>query len=221
MLEQQLRDRVPLAAPAVDRAPLRVLESANMPAVLIEMGYLTNPDQERQLAADEFQNTLVQAIYDAVVRFRDYAHGRRRRDDGRPRARDRRRGASLVAVLVARCCSSWLPRWTARATTTTPAARRAAPAAPAAPGRKIKARLFYVAEDGTQLTSVERDVAYGEGPVEQAREIIAAQIAPVAEPLVSAVPPGTTLRARVHHRRRRGLRRSEPRASSRRIPAAR
>ena len=62
---------MPLAARPVDRAPLRVLESANMPAVLIEMGYLTNADQERQLAGDEFQNTFVQALFDAIVRFRD------------------------------------------------------------------------------------------------------------------------------------------------------
>ena len=71
----------------------------------------------------------------------------------------------------------------------------AGPAAPAPPGRKIKARLFYVADDGTRLTSLERDVAYGESADEQAREIVAAQIAPVVEPLVSAIPPGTTLRA--------------------------
>jgi hypothetical protein len=71
----------------------------------------------------------------------------------------------------------------------------AGPAVPAPPGRRIKARLFYVAEDGTRLTSVERDVTYGEGADEQAREIIAAQITPVVEPLVSAIPPGTTLRA--------------------------
>jgi spore germination protein GerM len=75
------------------------------------------------------------------------------------------------------------------------AAVTAAPAAPAPSGRKIKARLFYVGDDGTRLTSVERDVAYGETADEQAREIVAAQIAPVAEPLVSAIPPGTTLRA--------------------------
>ena len=81
-----------------------------------------------------------------------------------------------------------------RSTASTPVAA-AAPAVPAPTGRKIKARLFYVAEDGVQLTSVERDVAYGEGADEQAREIIAAQIAPVLEPLVSAIPPGTTLRA--------------------------
>jgi len=62
-------------------------------------------------------------------------------------------------------------------------------------GRKIKVRLFYVSEDGTRLTGVEREVVYGEGPAAQAQLIINAQVAPVAAPLVSAVPPGTTLRA--------------------------
>ncbi|MBI3493304.1 MAG: GerMN domain-containing protein [Acidobacteria bacterium] len=69
------------------------------------------------------------------------------------------------------------------------------PSATAPPGRKIKAHLFYVAEDGEHLTSVERDVAYGETTADQAREIVAAQIAPVPVPILSAVPPGTTLRA--------------------------
>jgi spore germination protein GerM len=103
---------------------------------------------------------------------------------------------AVAAALLLLAMFVWLPRWTTRATrTTTVSAVAPGPAAPPAPGRKIKARLFYVAENGTKLTSVERDVAYGEGPVEQAREIIAAQIAPVVEPLVSAVPPGTGLRA--------------------------
>lgn len=64
-----------------------------------------------------------------------------------------------------------------------------------APGRNIKATLFYVGEDGTTLTSVERDVPFGENTAEQAKAIIDAQIAPSAEPLVSAIPPGTALRA--------------------------
>ena len=75
-----------------------------------------------------------------------------------------------------------------------PAATAAAAPVPP-PGRRIKARLFYVSDDGTRLTSVERDVAYGESADDQARAIISAQIAPVVEPLVSAIPPGTTLRA--------------------------
>jgi hypothetical protein len=62
-------------------------------------------------------------------------------------------------------------------------------------GRKIKARLFYLSEDGTRLKAVEREVVYGEGPAAQAQLIINAQLASVAAPLVSAVPAGTTLRA--------------------------
>ncbi|HEY7292193.1 MAG TPA: GerMN domain-containing protein [Vicinamibacterales bacterium] len=85
----------------------------------------------------------------------------------------------------------------------TPRVEPAAAAAPATPaattpapaGRKIKAHLYYVGENGTTLTSVERDVAYGDGNLAQAREIVLAQIASVSDPTVSAVPQGTTLRA--------------------------
>jgi spore germination protein GerM len=70
-----------------------------------------------------------------------------------------------------------------------------AAAAPAEPGRKIKATLFYVAEDGTRLTPVEREVPFGENTAQQARALVDAQLAPVADPLVSAIPPGTTVRA--------------------------
>lgn len=75
ILEREFQNRVPLDARPFDRAPFRVLASANMPAVLIELGYVTNADQEKQLAAAEFQNTLVQAIADAVLKFRDYLSG--------------------------------------------------------------------------------------------------------------------------------------------------
>ena len=71
ILESQFRDKVPLAAHPVDRAPLDVLESANMPAVMIEMGYLTSQEDEARMAGADYQNTLVQAVYDAVLRFRD------------------------------------------------------------------------------------------------------------------------------------------------------
>jgi N-acetylmuramoyl-L-alanine amidase len=71
ILQDQLRDHVPLAPHPLDRAPLRVLESANMPAVLVEMGFLSNEEQEKLIASDVFQATFVQAMYDAIVRFRD------------------------------------------------------------------------------------------------------------------------------------------------------
>ena len=101
---------------------------------------------------------------------------------------------SIVAVAVA---LAWLlfvglPRWYGGPAKVVAAAP---PTVPVPTGRKIKARLFYVADDGSGLTSVEQEVTYGEGIAGQATEIVAAQIAPVAEPLLSAVPPGTTLRA--------------------------
>ena len=102
-------------------------------------------------------------------------------------------GLALVAFTIGWLMFTAAPRWFSRQQK--PVTAAAAPAPPAPPGRKIKARLFYVSEDGTRLTSIERDIAYGEGALEQAREIIAAQIAPVAEPFVSAIPQGTTIRA--------------------------
>jgi spore germination protein GerM len=104
-------------------------------------------------------------------------------------------GLVISAALVGWLLFAGLPRWYGIRPSGTLAAAPPSPAAQALPGRKIKAHLFYLAGDGTRLTTVERDVAYGDNPVDQAREIIAAQIAPVAEPLVSAIPPGTTLRA--------------------------
>ncbi|HEY7285190.1 MAG TPA: N-acetylmuramoyl-L-alanine amidase [Vicinamibacterales bacterium] len=70
MLVATLKDHVPMSARANDQAPLRVLESANMPAVLVELGYLSNPAQEKAIAGDAFQAGFVQAFYDAVVRYR-------------------------------------------------------------------------------------------------------------------------------------------------------
>ena len=71
-LEEQLQNRVPLDSRPTSRAPLRVLASANMPAVLVELGYLSNPEHERQLASGEFQGAFAQAVVEAVVGFRAY-----------------------------------------------------------------------------------------------------------------------------------------------------
>ena len=71
ILEGQLRERVPMSPRAIQQAPFRVLVGANMPAVLVEMGFITNPEQERQLASDAFQSQVVQAVVESIVRFRD------------------------------------------------------------------------------------------------------------------------------------------------------
>jgi Sporulation and spore germination len=64
----------------------------------------------------------------------------------------------------------------------------------AGPTRKIKARLFYVAEDGLRLVASEQEVIFGEGTLEQGRRLIEAQLGTAPPPLVSAIPAGTKLR---------------------------
>jgi N-acetylmuramoyl-L-alanine amidase len=70
-IEQALRPRIEMSPRAVQQAPFRVLVGANMPAVLVEMGFITNPEQEKQLASDAFQSSIVQALVESIARFRD------------------------------------------------------------------------------------------------------------------------------------------------------
>jgi N-acetylmuramoyl-L-alanine amidase len=70
-VESSLREQVPMSPRAIQQAPFRVLVGANMPAVLVEVGFITNPEQERQLATDRFQTAIVRALVNGVVRFRD------------------------------------------------------------------------------------------------------------------------------------------------------
>jgi spore germination protein GerM len=76
-----------------------------------------------------------------------------------------------------------------------PAASSPAPAAPATAERRINATLYYVSEDGMALVGTQREIPFGETVLEQAEHIVRAQLAPAPQPLVSAVPAGTMLRA--------------------------
>ena len=71
-VEQELRHRVPMSPRAIQPAPFRVLVGANMTAVLVEMGFISNPNQELQLANATFQNNVVDALISSIVRYRDY-----------------------------------------------------------------------------------------------------------------------------------------------------
>jgi N-acetylmuramoyl-L-alanine amidase len=57
----------------VRQAPMRLLAAANMPAALVEVAYLTNPEQEARLNTDDFKTALAQAVFSAIVRFRAWA----------------------------------------------------------------------------------------------------------------------------------------------------
>lgn len=71
LVEQALRARVEISPRAVQPAPFRVLVGANMPAVLVEIGYLSNAEQEQALASGNHQDQIAQALFDGIVRFRE------------------------------------------------------------------------------------------------------------------------------------------------------
>jgi N-acetylmuramoyl-L-alanine amidase len=70
ILEQALRGRVEMSARPVQQAPFRVLVGAAMPAALVEIGYLSNAEQEKALASSTMQDQIAQALFDAIVQFR-------------------------------------------------------------------------------------------------------------------------------------------------------
>ena len=73
LVHHELGTRVPMHPRSLGKAPLRVLIGANMPAVLIEIGFLSNPDQEKALAAEGTHAQIVQALVAAIVRYRSGA----------------------------------------------------------------------------------------------------------------------------------------------------
>jgi Sporulation and spore germination len=107
-----------------------------------------------------------------------------------------RRAAPYVAIAAVAILGAWLlfvqlPR---SYRSTPEAAARPDGAKPASAERKITATLYFVSEDGLSLTSVQREVPFGEPIVEQARRIVEAQLGNAPSPLIPAVPGGTTLR---------------------------
>jgi len=108
-------------------------------------------------------------------------------------------GAAL-ALVIGWTWFGGLPRWAnaqpvTPPTAATPAVVPAATAAKAeADARKIRATLFYVAENGVQLVPVDREVGYADETSEQARLLLDALLKPVEAPMASAIPEGVTLK---------------------------
>jgi N-acetylmuramoyl-L-alanine amidase len=76
VVEEELRKVVPMSPRPKQQAPMRLLSAANMPAVLVEMAYLTNSGQEKQAGTDAFKNGVAQAIVNAIARFRSLTDDR-------------------------------------------------------------------------------------------------------------------------------------------------
>ena len=99
-------------------------------------------------------------------------------------------GVALLGLL-AWGVTSLLERLTERETATVVTA----PPPPPSETPHIAATMFYATAEGDALLPVQREVPLAEGLVAQGRQILTAQFAPPPAPYISAIPPGTMLRA--------------------------
>jgi len=72
MIQNQLVSDLRGRDRGVRQAPLAVLMGARMPAVLVEIGYISNPEQEVRLNRQSHQDEIAQALYQAIE---DYHRG--------------------------------------------------------------------------------------------------------------------------------------------------
>lgn len=68
-IEYQFENRVGKNSRGVKQGPFLVLHKSYMPSVLVEVGFLTNPQEEKELNDDLKQTYIASAIYRAI---RDY-----------------------------------------------------------------------------------------------------------------------------------------------------
>jgi len=69
-IQEQFRDRVKRKDRGVHQAGFLVLWRTAMPGVLIELGYLSNPTEEKYLMSEEGQVYLASAIYRAFKKYK-------------------------------------------------------------------------------------------------------------------------------------------------------
>lgn len=65
----QTRKKYRIVDGGVREAPFWVLVGAQMPAILIEIGYITHPSEGKRIANKSFQDTLVKGIADGVENY--------------------------------------------------------------------------------------------------------------------------------------------------------
>jgi N-acetylmuramoyl-L-alanine amidase len=72
-IQEEMNAATAVANRGVKQAPFKVLVGATMPAALVEVGFISNPEEEARLQTDAFQTLMVEALTRAVQRYKtDY-----------------------------------------------------------------------------------------------------------------------------------------------------
>ena len=73
VVQEEMNRATGVQSRGVKQAPFKVLVGATMPAVLVEVAFISNPDEETKLRSEDFQSRVVNALTTAVERYKiDY-----------------------------------------------------------------------------------------------------------------------------------------------------
>ncbi len=70
-IQDELNIELSIKNRGVKQAPFRVLMGADMPAVLIEVGFITNPKEEELLNNYIYQKSIANAIFRSILKFKN------------------------------------------------------------------------------------------------------------------------------------------------------
>lgn len=80
LVQEELNLTLGLRDRGVKQAPFRVLMGATMPAVLVELGFISNPEEEAKLQSPIYQADLVDSLFRAIRRFKTQMEARENGD---------------------------------------------------------------------------------------------------------------------------------------------
>ncbi len=83
-VQDSMTQSLRLVSRGVKQAGFYVLGGAAMPAILIEIGFLTNPKEERKLASPEHREAIARAIYASLAEYKRRYDQRVRTVQGQP-----------------------------------------------------------------------------------------------------------------------------------------
>ena len=69
IIQDELNSLLGTANRGIKQAPFKVLTGVACPAVLVEVAFISNPEEEKDLVKDEFQSSVAQAIYRGLLRY--------------------------------------------------------------------------------------------------------------------------------------------------------
>jgi len=69
---ERVRTKYSIRDNGVSGGPFRVLVGAQMPAILVEVGYLSNPRERRRLLNSHYQNMIADGIVDGIIKYIKY-----------------------------------------------------------------------------------------------------------------------------------------------------